>query len=64
MRQLRSYNHNIFSINLNKVGLSPFDNKRYILNDGCDSLAYGHYTVRNDNLDQFDFEMIELLVDL
>lgn len=27
MRQLRSYDHNIFSINLNKVGLSLFDNK-------------------------------------
>ena len=64
MRQLRSYNHNIFSINLNKVGLSPFNNKRYILNNGFDSIAYRHYTIRNNNLEQHDHELIELLVDL
>ena len=64
MKQLRSFQHNIFSIKLNKIGLSPFDNKRYILGNGCDTLAYGHYTLREDDLDQHDQELIELLVDL
>ena len=64
MNQLRSFHHNIFSIKLNKIGLSPFDNKRYIMSNGCDTLSYGHYSIRHTNLDQFDYEMIELLADL
>ena len=39
MRQLRSFQHNIFSIKLNKFGLSPFDNNQHILNNGCNLLA-------------------------
>ena len=63
MKQPRSFQHYIFSIKLNKIGLSPFDNKRYILGNGCDMLAYGHYTLE-DNLDQHDQELIELLAEL
>ena len=51
-------------LKLNKIGLSPFDDKRYILGNGCDSLAYGHYLLRDSNLDQHDQELIELLADL
>ena len=64
MKQLRSFQHNIFSIKLNKIGLSPFDNKRYILGNGCDTLSYGHYALRDTHLDQHDQELIELLADL
>jgi len=64
MKQLPSFQHNIFSIKLNEIGLSPFDNKRYILDNGCDKLAYGYYTLRQEDLDQHDQELIELLVDL
>ena len=64
MKQPRSFQHNIFSIKLNKIGLSPFANKRYILGNGCHTLAYGHYALRQDDLDQHDQELIELLVDL
>ena len=46
MKQLRSFQHNIFSVKLNKIGLSPFDNKRLILGNVCDTLAYGHYTLK------------------
>ena len=28
---------------VNKVALSPFDNKRYYENDGINSLAFGHH---------------------
>ena len=38
---IRSYRHKVKSIELNKVGLCAYDNKRYLLND-VDSLAYGH----------------------
>ena len=47
MKQIQSYSHNIFSIKLNKVGLSPYDDKRYLLENGCDSLAYGHHRIQD-----------------
>lgn len=43
MNQIRSVNHQLYSIKLNKIGLSPYDDKRYILDDGMSTLAYGHY---------------------
>ncbi|KAK3754326.1 hypothetical protein QZH41_017837, partial [Actinostola sp. cb2023] len=42
MKQLRSYNHQIYTVNLNKIGLSPYDDKRFILDDGVTTLAHGH----------------------
>ncbi len=42
MNQIRSESHEIYSIKLNKIGLSPYDDKRYILNDGMNMLTYGH----------------------
>ena len=42
MRSIRSELHQISSYHLNKVSLSPFDDKRYILDDGITSYAYGH----------------------
>ena len=41
---IRSENHQIYSINQSKVGLSSYDNKRYWLDD-CSSLPYGHYSI-------------------
>ena len=45
MNQIRSKNHQLYSITLNKIGLSPFDDKRYVLGNGCDTLAHGHYKI-------------------
>ena len=45
MNQIRSYNHQLYNITINKLGLSPFDDKRYILDDGISSLAYGHWRI-------------------
>jgi len=42
MRSIRSEKHQISSYHLKKVSLCPFDDKRYILNDGITSYAYGH----------------------
>ena len=47
MTMLRSTHHNMHTVNVNKVGMSAFDDKRYILDDGISSLAYGHYAIPN-----------------
>ena len=43
MRQIRSYNHELYSVFVNKVGLCPFDDKRFVLNDGINTRAHGHF---------------------
>ena len=46
MNTIRSQNHQLGSYEINKVSLSCFDDKRYILNDGISSYAYGHYNIK------------------
>jgi hypothetical protein len=41
MNTIRSHNHKLMSCEQNKIGLSCYDDKRYILDDGCTTLAYG-----------------------
>ena len=45
MKTIRSENHQLASYEINKVSLSCFDDKRYILSDGLTSYAYGHYKI-------------------
>ena len=42
MKRILSEKHSIGSYVLNKVSLSCYDDKRFIFNNGIDSLAYGH----------------------
>ena len=44
---LRSYNHEVYTEEVNKVALSALDDKRYILSDGMDTLAWGHYKIKD-----------------
>ena len=44
---LRSYNHEVYTEEVNKVALSALDEKRYILSDGMDTLAWGHYKIKD-----------------
>ena len=43
INSLRSYNHDVYGITQEKAGLSSFDDKRAILPNGYDTLAYGHW---------------------
>ncbi|XP_078335323.1 uncharacterized protein LOC144626188 [Crassostrea virginica] len=45
MVTFRSFNHQLFTLVLNKTGLSPYDDKRYILSDGIHTLAHGHHRI-------------------
>ena len=42
---IRSKGHKISTYEINKVGLCCYDNKRYLLDDGITSLAYGHKNI-------------------
>ena len=46
IQNIISDHHRLFSIQMNKVGLSVGDVKRYILPDGISTLAHGHYKIK------------------
>ena len=48
MKTIRSDCHQISSYEINKISLSPFDDKRYILSDGISSYAYGHLNITGE----------------
>ena len=43
---LRSYDHEVYTEEVNKIALSAADDKRYILNDGMATLAWGHHRIK------------------
>ena len=45
---LRSKCHTIYTVCINKVALSSYDDKRYILDGGLDSLAHGHWRIEHE----------------
>ena len=44
---LRSYEHEIYTEEVNKIALSAADDKRHILSDGVHTLAWGHYKIKD-----------------
>ena len=44
---LRSYDHEVYTEEVNKIALSAQDDKRYILSDGVNTLAWGHYKIKD-----------------
>ena len=47
MKRIQSKLHKIGTYEVCKISLSCFDDKRYILDDGINSLAYFHKDVRD-----------------
>ena len=45
MNVIRSHKHDIYTEEVNKVALSSNDDKRYILVDGINTLAWGYYRI-------------------
>ena len=43
MKILRSEGHEMYGMCKNKISISPFDTKRWIADDGIQTLAYGHF---------------------
>ena len=49
MHTLRNELHQMYTLELNKISLSAYDDKRYILANGVDSLPYGHYKILDED---------------
>ena len=45
MKMIRSFDHDIYTVNVTKVSLSAYDDKRYIQENGITSYAYGHFRI-------------------
>ena len=45
---IRSYGHEVFTEEVNKIALSAADDKRYILYDGIHTLAWWHHKIKNN----------------
>jgi hypothetical protein len=45
MNVIRSHKHNIHILTINTLGLSTFDEKRYVLESAIETLAFGHHRV-------------------
>ena len=55
----RTKKHEIYTVKQNKKSLSFYDDKRFILENGIDTLAWGHYSI-NIKKDQFLNHLKEL----
>lgn len=52
--RIQSANHEIFTLECNKIALSAYDDKRFICDNGIDTLPYGH----KDTTDAIFFNQI------
>ena len=43
VKRVGSNNHKVYTYNTDKIGLSAFDTKRWICNDGTHTYAFGHW---------------------
>ena len=46
MLRIQSKNHELYTFDVDKVSLSPFDDKRWVLDDKINTLAFGHYKIK------------------
>ncbi|MGI9555413.1 MAG: endonuclease domain-containing protein [Cyanophyceae cyanobacterium] len=46
MNFIRSFQHELYSTTINKKSIGAYDDKRYILDDGVNSLAHGHFKIQ------------------
>jgi hypothetical protein len=54
VRRIGQKHHRVFTIEGVKRGLCAFDDKRYLLPDGINTLAHGNYAIRNEQTQEFD----------
>lgn len=42
-KSFRSHDHTVYTVDQYKIGLTRYDDKRWVLNDGIATRPYGHY---------------------
>ena len=52
MRRIQGKRHKMGTCKINKISLSVFDDKRFVLDDGTHALAYFHKNLKNHRLSQ------------
>jgi len=45
MNLIKSLKHQLNTVKINKISLSCYDNKRYLLDDSITSYSYGHFRI-------------------
>ena len=58
--QFRSYEHEIFTEQIEKVALPPYDDKRVILEDGIRPLPIGHWRTKHPTLHDINIDTRKL----
>lgn len=56
MNNIRSFKHDIYSVELNKISLSASDDKRYILPDEIQTLPWGHYRIPQEEIMEMEVD--------
>ena len=59
MNRIQSKLHRVGTYHVYKISLSCFDDKRYVLDDGMETLAYFHKDVRDRKNDKESMRMIK-----
>ena len=49
MNVIRSVKHRLYTMEMNKIFLSAYDDKRYLLDDHINTLPYGHFSIVKTN---------------
>lgn len=50
---IRSKKHELYTISMKKIALNPFNDKRYIIRPDCiDTLAWGHYSLDTEKMNE------------
>jgi hypothetical protein len=52
MNNFRSINHRIGTQTINKTALTAYNDKNYILDDGINTLSFGHYKILEHTMNQ------------
>lgn len=43
---IQSRKHQLYIASVKKIALSAFDDKRFVMDNGVDTLAFGHYRIK------------------
>ena len=64
MKRIQSKKHKLGTYEIDKISLSCFDNKRYVLDDGIHTLSYFHKnSVKSCNIEKIVIILLMIVID-